>query len=140
MSSFGICGTNAHVVLEAAEPVEEWGPGAALPAAPWVVSARSEVALCAQVERLRSFVTDADPADVGWSLVLSRALFEHRAVLLDGVEVARGRASAGRLGVVFTGQGSQRIGMGRELYAAFPVFARAYDEVLAHLELRGTLT
>ncbi|HWO63013.1 MAG TPA: type I polyketide synthase, partial [Umezawaea sp.] len=135
VSGFGVSGTNAHVVLEAA-PAEEVAerPRYSLPA-PWVVSARSAAAVDAQVERLRSFTTDADPADVGWSLVSSRTVFEHRAVLLGTTEVARGQVSDGRFGVVFTGQGSQRAGMGRELRETFPVFASAYDEVLAHLVL-----
>ncbi|MEG3632141.1 ketoacyl-synthetase C-terminal extension domain-containing protein, partial [Streptomyces poriticola] len=71
VSSFGVSGTNAHVVLE--EASEEPGPAAAagLPAVPWLLSARSETALRAQIERLRAFVTEhpeARPADIGLSL------------------------------------------------------------------------
>jgi acyl transferase domain-containing protein len=132
VSSFGVSGTNAHVILEGVDPVERTTSGVAQPVTPWIVSARTARALDAQIAQLP---TDLDPADVGFSLATTRTALEHRAVLVDGVEVARGRVSGGRLGVVFTGQGSQRAGMGQELHAAFPVFAAAYDEVLAHLAL-----
>ncbi|RZQ63972.1 SDR family NAD(P)-dependent oxidoreductase [Amycolatopsis suaedae] len=133
VSSFGISGTNAHVVLEQG-PDEQRGdaPGGGL--VPWVVSARSEAALGEQIARLAE--VDASPVDVGFSLVTGRSVFEHRAVLLAGdstVEVARGVAGAGRTAFVFSGQGSQRLGMGRELYERFPVFAEAFDAVVAEL-------
>ncbi|WP_372497382.1 type I polyketide synthase, partial [Lentzea aerocolonigenes] len=138
VSGFGVSGTNAHVVLEQAPASAETelpeSPEEPSVGVPWVVSGRSPAALRAQVERIAE-LTDEDPVDVGLSLAATRSLFEHRAVLLDGVEVANGRVSDGRLGVVFTGQGSQRVGMGEQLCAAFPVFRRAYDEVLAHLTL-----
>ncbi|MEV6750817.1 beta-ketoacyl synthase N-terminal-like domain-containing protein, partial [Streptomyces sp. NPDC051080] len=111
VSSFGISGTNAHVIVEQAPEVEV--PAAvvapvALPVVPWVVSAKSEAGLAGQVERLRSFVTERpelSPVDVGFSLVTSRAVLEHRAVLL-GERVVEGSVSPGRTGVLFSGQGS----------------------------------
>ncbi|MFJ4778950.1 SDR family NAD(P)-dependent oxidoreductase [Streptomyces sp. NPDC088762] len=136
VSSFGVSGTNAHVVLEQAPEVEEASAEGVAPAViPYVVSGRSADALSAQVERLREFVagSDARPVDIGASLVASRSLFEHRAVVV-GDEVVEGVAGSGRLGVLFTGQGAQRAGMGRELYEAFPAFAAAFDEVLSHLD------
>ncbi|MFE7486562.1 type I polyketide synthase, partial [Kitasatospora sp. NPDC057541] len=124
---------------------------------PWVVSARSRAALRGQAERLLSHVTglpDVRPVDVAHTLATSRAALEHRAVvvgsdlveLLDGVRaVAAGTAAphvvqgvTGRDGgpaFLFSGQGSQRPGMGRELHASFPVFAAAFDEVCAHLDV-----
>ncbi|MFD0417102.1 type I polyketide synthase [Streptomyces sp. NPDC127108] len=158
ISSFGVSGTNAHVIVERAaqsdKPAEAVSP-AATPtyALPWLVSGRSADALRTQAERLRDHAVthaDVDPVDVGWSLLSGRAAHEHRAVVFgrerdaflaglgavasDGPGAVTGSVVDGRLGVVFTGQGSQRVGMGRELYEAFPVFADALDEVCAHLD------
>ncbi|MFI8972880.1 SDR family NAD(P)-dependent oxidoreductase [Nocardia asteroides] len=116
VSSFGISGTNAHVIVEAA-PVEasetsapvgpdEASTGVVVPGAPvggalpWVVSARSAAALADQADRLAAHVIarEADPADIGYSLVTSRVGFDHRAVVLgsgrDGL-LAGVRAVAG---------------------------------------------
>ena len=146
VSSFGISGTNAHAIIEeapSAPATQERRPGGpGLPVVPWVVSARSAEALRAQARRLAPVA--ADPIDTGFSLVVSRALLEHRAVVLGGdLDALRsglaepaitGSAAEGHTAWMFTGQGSQRPGMGRELYDAFPVFAAALDEVCALLD------
>ncbi|MFI6084280.1 type I polyketide synthase [Streptomyces sp. NPDC051217] len=165
VSSVGMGGTNAHVLIEQApeEQPEPRSTGEDLPSAvvsgvvPWVLSARTESALREQAARLRGLVAaDASlsTADVGHSLVSTRPSFEHRVVVLSGdreealtgldlvaaggdaARVVRGVA-AGSLGpvvFVFPGQGSQWLGMGRQLYAESEVFARGIDECARALE------
>ena len=142
VSSFGLSGTNAHVVLEEAPARAE--AAAAETFRPIVLSGRTAAALAAQAERLRARV-EADPglavADVAWTQA-RRASFEHRAVvvaadrraLIDGLrDVEGGRSSGGKLAVLFPGQGSQLPEMGAELERTFPVYRAALAEVVARL-------
>ncbi|MFG2342388.1 type I polyketide synthase, partial [Streptomyces yangpuensis] len=189
VSSFGMGGTNCHVVLAEAPPGPTVGPeddGATAGAAtepvalpvPLALSGATEAALRDQASRLRAHLTHpegtdhaehqehpqgpehplgATPApvlpDVGFSLATTRTHFEHRAVIvaedhartvraLDAL--ARGEVTSGlvtgiarktgRIAYSFPGQGAQRLGMGRELAAAHPVFARTFDAVCAELD------
>ncbi|ARQ72497.1 beta-ketoacyl synthase [Streptomyces marincola] len=140
VSSFGMSGTNAHVIVEEAPRVEDEAEPEErreLPVAPIVVSAADPEALEEQVLRVGGLVGERGALDVGFSAVAGRAVLEHRAVLVGG-ETYRGLASSGgKVGFLFTGQGSQRVGMGRELYGVFPVFAEVFDEVMGLCEGLG---
>ena len=147
VSGFGISGTNAHVILEEPPAPESIGASSDsdMPVVPWVLSARSVEALAGQAERLLTRVgadQDLRVADVGWSLVSTRSVFEHRAVVVGtdseqlmaglaglaagepGANVVVGRAqTAGQTVFVFPGQGSQWVGMGAQLLDTSKVFA-----------------
>ncbi|WP_367430015.1 type I polyketide synthase [Streptomyces celluloflavus] len=125
---------------------------------PWAVSGRSASGLAAQAGRLREHVLarpEAAPRDIAWSLTTTRTAFERRAVVLGAgrEELTAGLAAVataqpaanvvtgtvppggvGRTVFVFPGQGSQWVGMGRELAEVSPVFAARLGECAAALK------
>ncbi|HEX6352609.1 type I polyketide synthase [Actinophytocola sp.] len=155
VSSFGVSGTNAHVIIEQAEPAPvdpagepDWSCTVPLP-----IAAKDPRALRALAGDLKSAV-DGSVLDLGYSLATTRSPLPERAVVLaDGPESAAvgldtlhagvddpsvllGSAAEGLTAFLFSGQGSQRAGMGQELCAAFPVFAEAFDAVCARFDGR----
>ncbi|MCO5974065.1 type I polyketide synthase [Actinoallomurus soli] len=164
ISSFGISGTNAHVIIE--EPGEVPGEtSGSVPESsgadgggplPYLLSAGTATALPAQARRLHDHLA-ARPEhglpDVAHTLAATRTPLEHRAaVVADGREsllagltaLAEGRQAADvhhgsvladrPMAILFTGQGSQRAGMGRELYSREPRFAETLDTISGHLD------
>jgi benzoate-CoA ligase family protein len=182
ISSFGISGTNAHVILEeppttsledgptsledgpipledGPTPLEDGQsspqePSHELDALPMIVSGRGVGGLRGQAERLREFVEREEHLDLASACfsLAGREQFEDRAVvvggdrdellaglgaLADGVDaggVVRGSVGDAGLAFMFTGQGSQRVGMGRGLYERFGVFREAFDGVCGELD------
>ncbi|MFF4419127.1 type I polyketide synthase, partial [Streptosporangium sp. NPDC001559] len=159
VSAFGVSGTNAHVIIEQAPDLAPAVPEPETTGVvPLVISGRSAAALTAQASRLADHLEahpQVRPEDVAHSLATTRATFEHRAVVLgrsrqeltDGVRavavngrdngVTTGVATRSR-GVVFlfSGQGSQRTGMGRTLYDTYSAFAETFDRVTALFDRR----
>ena len=159
VSSFGMSGTNAHVVLEEAPDDDPVDPAPARTEEPvlWPLSGHTPEALEAQAARLLDHVEarpDADPAAIGHTLGIGRASLEYRVVAVGGTaaelaaglrdvvartgsdRVVRGRVRGSRrVALVFPGQGSQWTGMARGLLESSPVFSDRIaqcEKALAH--------
>jgi acyl transferase domain-containing protein/acyl-CoA synthetase (AMP-forming)/AMP-acid ligase II/acyl carrier protein len=151
VSSFGIGGTNAHVIIE--EPPDTGQPRGERhwTTAPWLVSGSDEAGLRAHADRLASALADAtdeSTVDIAFSLATTRTPLARRAAVLaddaDGLlaglrDLARGAGNPSlrtetarsnpKMALLFAGQGAQRASMGRALAAAFPVFDAVFTEV-----------
>lgn len=155
VSSFGVSGTNAHVIIEQAPAPARTGSGMSAPVVPLALSARSPAALRANADRLRTHLvdrTDLGLADVAYSLLVTRSALDRRAVVVAtdrdealaglaalasgdaAASVVTGTADAeGGVVFVFPGQGSHWAGMGAALLASAPAFASAIAECEAAL-------
>ena len=142
VSSFGIGGTNAHVVVEEAPERETSPEGSGLELL--VMSARNETALREGQERLKKRVEGAGEEalwDMAWTLQTGRKGFELRRARVVGSRAEAAQALGEEKGwqegssegmkprviFLFSGQGSQRVGMGRELYEKEEVFRKWVD-------------
>ncbi|GAB20667.1 putative polyketide synthase, partial [Gordonia effusa NBRC 100432] len=152
VSAFGVSGTNAHLILEAPPtsnppPVPENSATVTL-----LLSGHTEAALSGQSRRLSEYLSrhpEIDPRAVATTLRTARASLSHRAAVIGAspqvlaerlASVADGVAGRGAvvgharrhraIGYLFTGQGSQRPGMGAELCAKFPVFAAQFESIV----------
>ncbi|MEV5346971.1 SDR family NAD(P)-dependent oxidoreductase [Streptomyces achromogenes] len=147
VSSFGISGTNAHVIVEQPPTGATVPPAEPMPVVPLLLSAHNDAALLAQADQVGAALTGTgqqDLASTGRTLAVGRAGLPHRAVVVastaaeavDGLAqlTVRGTPVNGRTAFLFTGQGSQRLGMGRELYTAYPAYAEALDAVCEELD------
>ncbi|MFE6617235.1 SDR family NAD(P)-dependent oxidoreductase [Amycolatopsis sp. NPDC057786] len=155
VSSFGVSGTNAHVIIEGlTTQVDEPSEADVAGPLPYVLSGSGPAGLRAQARKLADFLDgrkESRAADIAYSLATTRAWLAERAVAVAGDRgslvaalrefaeqgsapgVVTGGPAEGGLAVMFTGQGSQRLGMGRELYQRFPVFKQAFDDSCAAL-------
>lgn len=155
ISAFGVSGTNAHVIIEEAPreagvemvPIQESSPPSTLPV---LLSATTDSALRHQAQKLLLDLKGRTTClgDTAYSLATSRnhfrkrlALFAHdksellgelKTVVAGSAPAAHGHAEESRVAMLFTGQGSQFPGMGRDLSRHYPVFRDALEDIVSH--------
>ncbi|QFG24793.1 type I polyketide synthase [Actinomadura sp. WMMB 499] len=160
VSSFGISGTNAHLVIEECATPAPVNAKVESPARvddliAWPLSAKSEPALRAYARQLRTWLAEhphTDLNDIGYSLAATRTTFDHRAIITGTTTqdfeealnaLATGRQApnltagtatppTGTTAFLFTGQGAQWAGMGHDLYRTHPHFAAHIDHISEH--------
>lgn len=144
VSSLGIGGTNAHIILEEAPCAEPSGPSRAFQILPF--SARTEEALNASISNMAGYLEQnkaLNLADVAFSLQVGRKAFAHRAMVVcdpmhDGIAALRDgvpkrilpaicKAVNRKVAFMFTGQGAQYANMGLDLYKEEPLFREEID-------------
>lgn len=149
VSSFGMSGTNVHLILEQAPEIKSVQPKVERPLHLLSLSAKTEQALLSLASRYEAFLAShpkASLADVCFTAYTGRTHFEHRlAVVAESTVQLQGALSAfaahktsgvsgelynkkrPKIAFLFTGQGSQYIGMGRQLYETQPTFRKALE-------------
>ena len=144
VSAFGVGGVNAHVVLEEA-PVRALSAASARTRQVLCVSGRSETAALRAAANVAEYLKeqpDTNLADAAFTLGLGRKAHEFRVAVAAGDVVAAResfakakavRSGSRKLAFQFSGQGTQFVGMGRELYESEPVYREVIDECAALL-------
>ncbi|MCB9147707.1 MAG: acyltransferase domain-containing protein [Caldilineaceae bacterium] len=160
ISSFGFSGTNAHIILEEVSPREHPPIENERPLHLLTMSAKSKEALVAMVQQYASFLSESDAslADICYTAHIGRRHFDHRLALAAATHqevqeqlaayqagnvqpgIAQGRVLANqrtpKIAFLFTGQGSQYVQMGRELYETQPIFREALERCAQILQPR----
>jgi acyl transferase domain-containing protein/acyl carrier protein len=148
VSSFGMSGTNAHLIIEEAPEIKLEQPKTERPLHLLSLSAKTEAALLALASRYESFLTshtEASLADICFTANTGRSHFEHRLAVVaasnadlheqltafssqkNASKLVSGQVKRSKIVFMFTGQGSQYVEMGRQLYETQPTFRKTLD-------------
>ncbi|HEU4962712.1 MAG TPA: beta-ketoacyl synthase N-terminal-like domain-containing protein [Bacilli bacterium] len=141
LSSFGIGGTNAHMVLSEA-PTPSSTSRSQRQAHTLTISAKTEESVVRYSSELQKYLEtnrDIDLADVAYTLQTGRREFEYRravvgrtveevvAQLANGIGRVEAADQVSKMVWMFSGQGSQHVGMAREIYASEETYKREFD-------------